>query len=172
MFWFILPPALTAVIALFLPNYTMAVNAAVTVACLIVFGVLQCKYQFLPHPTAYALQGFILLALWVGKALRGYDTLPAWDTLLHFLSGGLLVSMGATVYRRCRGDTHNLRLFRLFALFFSLAGAGLWEVYEFALDQLFHMASQNNSLADTMWDMVAGTVSATAAIFCIKKSSG
>lgn len=171
LFWFLIPPALTVLYGAVVSDLHMAANALLTAACLIAFGLVQCKYRFLPRTTAYAVQLFFLLSLWIGKALRGYNVFPPWDTLLHFLSGILLVAVGCTVYRRCRGNLQNRLLLKLFVLFFAMGGAVLWEVYEFALDRLFHMASQNNSLTDTMWDMIAGTVGAVLAAFFSKKRS-
>ena len=41
---------------------------------------------------------------------------------------------------------------------FSIASAGVWEMWEFSTDQLFGFASQNNSLNDTMWDIICGSI--------------
>lgn len=171
LFLFFIPPALTSVYALLTQQYHMATNSFAAAACILVFAFLHRKFPLLAPHAATALQLFFLLSLFIGKALRGYETLPAWDILLHFLSGLILVSASAAVYPKCGGNPANIRLMRLFAFLFAVAGAGLWEIYEFALDKLFDMASQNGSLDDTMWDMIAGTVSAAAAIFGIKKRS-
>lgn len=169
MFYFLIPPAVTAVFALCTQHYSTAANAGTAAACVLIFALLHRRFPLVSNRTAAAIQLFFLLSLLIGKALRGYDTLPAWDFLLHFLSGGILVAVGAGVYRKCGGDAQNQWLLRLFPLVFAIAGAGLWEVYEFALDQLLGMASQNGSLDDTMWDIIAGTASAVLAVFCIKK---
>ena len=46
----------------------------------------------------------------------------------------------------------------LFSIIFSIAGAAVWEIWEFSTDQLFGFLSQNNSLHDTMWDIICGTI--------------
>ena len=45
-----------------------------------------------------------------------------------------------------------------FSIFFAMAVAGGWEIWEFTTDQLLGFASQNNSLIDTMLDIICGTV--------------
>ena len=45
-----------------------------------------------------------------------------------------------------------------FSIAFSIAAAGVWEIWEFSTDQLFGFTSQNNSLIDTMGDIICGTV--------------
>ena len=45
----------------------------------------------------------------------------------------------------------------LFALFFSFACAGLWEVYEFSTDQLIGTSMQGDAF-DTMTDIISGVL--------------
>ena len=40
---------------------------------------------------------------------------------------------------------------------FSIAAAGVWEIWEFSTDMLFGFHSQNNSLIDTMMDIICGS---------------
>ena len=46
----------------------------------------------------------------------------------------------------------------VFSLLFAIACAGVWEIWEFSTDQIFGFTAQNNSLHDTMWDIICGTV--------------
>ena len=41
---------------------------------------------------------------------------------------------------------------------FSIAAAGVWEIWEFSTDMLFGFHSQNNSLIDTMMDIICGSI--------------
>jgi uncharacterized membrane protein YjdF len=52
-----------------------------------------------------------------------------------------------------------------FAFLFAVAMAGMWEIYEFTVDHLFELHSQNGSLTDTMMDMICGTLGALVASF-------
>lgn len=46
----------------------------------------------------------------------------------------------------------------IFVILFATAAAGVWEIWEFTTDSLFGLTAQNNSLNDTMWDIICGTV--------------
>ena len=46
----------------------------------------------------------------------------------------------------------------LFSIIFAIAAAAVWEIWEFSTDQLFGFLSQNNSLHDTMWDIICGSI--------------
>lgn len=52
-----------------------------------------------------------------------------------------------------------------FAFLFTVAMAGMWEIYEFTVDHLFGLHSQNGSLTDTMMDMICGTLGAVVVAF-------
>lgn len=45
-----------------------------------------------------------------------------------------------------------------FPFLFSVACAGIWELWEFATDSIFGLTAQNGSLNDTMWDIICGTI--------------
>ena len=46
----------------------------------------------------------------------------------------------------------------LFIFIFCVALAGCWELWEFTGDRLFGFQSQNNSLIDSMMDIICGTI--------------
>jgi uncharacterized membrane protein YjdF len=82
----------------------------------------------------------------------------------HLLSGVILCFVGLLVLRKMIGNQDMIRFPSLigiwFALFFSVVIASCWEIYEFTIDLLFGLLSQNGSLTDTMMDIICGTAGA------------
>ena len=88
---------------------------------------------------------------------------------MHFLSGFITAPIGKQVYINLKGDVKKRRLMLVFALLFAISLAAGWEIYEFTIDSLLKTNSQNGSLSDTMWDIIAGSVSAVIYVFVKKK---
>ena len=42
----------------------------------------------------------------------------------------------------------------LFAFSFAMMVGAVWEIFEFAMDQVFGMSMQKSGLVDTMWDLI------------------
>ncbi len=114
------------------------------------------KFRLISKGTYVALLIFIFLSVFSGRVLGIYALIPYWDKVLHFLSGFLLVLVGKDLLFKL-GKAPSRLFYLLFLLFFALSGAMLWEIYEFTLDALLGTNSQNASLSDTMWDMIAGS---------------
>lgn len=98
----------------------------------------------LPLPTQLAVQVFVVFAASVGSCMNMYTHCACYDLLIHYLSGVVLGCAGWQLEKKW-----------LFALIFSWAGAGLWEIFEFSCDVLLHAGMQGAAI-DTMTDMIAG----------------
>ncbi len=110
---------------------------------------------------------FVFATLFLGETLNYYDRFDWWDTALHGFSGLLLGVFGfllVYVLNENRSVDMTLRpgFLALFAFLFAVSFGTLWEIFEFAMDQLFGLTMQNNSLADTMWDLIADAIAAAA----------
>ncbi len=110
---------------------------------------------------------FVFATLFLGEMLNYYDRFDWWDTVLHAFSGLLLGVFGfllVYVLNENRSVDMTLRpgFLAFFAFLFAVSFGTLWEIFEFAMDQLFDKTMQNNSLVDTMWDLIADTISAAA----------
>lgn len=110
---------------------------------------------------------FVFATLFLGEMLNYYDRFDWWDTVLHAFSGLLLGVFGfLLVYvlneNRAVDMTLRPRFLAFFAFLFAVSLGALWEIFEFAVDQLFGKTMQNGSLVDTMWDLIANAVSAAA----------
>lgn len=115
---------------------------------------------------------FLVMSLFLGKVLNFYHIIPHWDKILHAFSGFILYPWGVFLYLKLNGEGNNRLLKVALALLFSISCALLWEVWEFTGDRLFGLNSQNNSLKDTMLDMIMGCMGAVISVFCHNKKSG
>lgn len=107
---------------------------------------------------------FITVTMLIANLFGFYSVIPYLDKMEHLLSGVILCFVGLLILRKM---IQRQRMARFpspiaiwFALFFSVAMAGCWEIYEFTVDRLFGLTCQNNSLFDTMTDIICGTVGA------------
>jgi len=116
---------------------------------------------------------FIFAAMFLGETRDFYARFWWWDIALHATSGGLLGIFGVLlVYilnHDARIDLHMQPGFvAFFAYCFAATVGTLWEVFEFAMDQLFAMNMQKpmfddpSGLTDTMWDLIVNSLGALA----------
>lgn len=111
---------------------------------------------------------FIFAANYLGNLKEYYTKFWWWDKMLHTMSGVILGFIGyLLIYILNKEDKGRVRLSpaftALFALSFAVFMGTLWEIYEFCGDNLLGLSMQNNSLNDTMWDLIADTVGACVA---------
>lgn len=110
----------------------------------------------------YLIFTFMFAAMYLGSVIDFYEIIPGYDKILHLISGAIIALIGYILFLSLiKGDakgTFNPMMGVLFSIIFSIAAAGVWEIWEFSTDQLFGFTSQNNSLIDTMWDIICGTV--------------
>lgn len=108
------------------------------------------------------IQSFIFLCLFLGKMYNIYAVFPWWDSFLHFISGIIVGFAGILTIKILLSEQTYCDLTPLVkalsAFLFAVASSALWEIWEFAGDQLFGFDSQLNSLIDTMTDMYVCTL--------------
>jgi len=116
---------------------------------------------------------FSFAALFLGEARSFYERFWWWDIMLHVSSGLLLGILGfllVYVLNESRRAKLNMRprFVALFAFAFAVGAGALWEIFEFAMDQLFGLNMQKpmlgdaSGLTDTMWDLIVDTLGALA----------
>ena len=114
---------------------------------------------------------FVFAALFLGEIRSYYLRIWWWDIALHTSSGlltGLLGFLLVYVLNESeRIDIHmRPRFVTMFAFMFAVAVGGLWEIFEFSMDQLVGtdmqkaMFSDPSGLTDTMWDMIVNALGA------------
>ncbi|RSV14837.1 hypothetical protein CA236_15600 [Sphingomonas sp. ABOLG] len=114
---------------------------------------------------------FIFATLFLGEVRDYYERFWWWDLALHATAGLLLGLLGFMIVYMLNEDRQvdmHMRpsFLALFAFCFSLAIGAVWEVFEFAMDQIFGMTMQKpmlgdaSGLTDTMWDLIVDAVGA------------
>ena len=139
---------------------------------LIMTPVLLAPRMHVRIPTEFQLMTviFVFATLFLGEILRYYDRFDWWDTALHGSSGLLLGIFGfllVYVMNENRSIDLQLRpgLVAFFAFVFALSVGTLWEIFEFAMDEMFGQMMQTGGLSDTMWDLVFDAIGAGAISF-------
>lgn len=160
-------PILSALYALFSNQISLLLNSLLTLGCLGGFWILDKKINIFSTKSFLSIIIFILLSVFAGRSISLYEKFIYWDKFLHFLSGFILVVVSKQIYKKLKGDTNNKALIKLFSLFTAVSGAAVWEIYEFFCDRFLGTSAQNNSLTDTMLDMILGSLSALISIFIV-----
>ena len=114
---------------------------------------------------------FMTASLYLGEVQRFYERFWWWDIVLH-ASAGLLMGIAGFLLVYLLNESKRVALhmtpgfISLFAFSFSVTIGTLWEIFEFAMDQLFGlnmqkaMLSDSSGLTDTMWDMIVNAIGA------------
>ncbi len=126
---------------------------------------------FIPAEIKLLATLFIFASLFLGEVQGYYTRFWWWDLLLHTASGFLLGVFGfLLVY--ILNEKKSLRFHMtpgfvaFFAFMFAVGVGALWEIFEFAMDQILGtnmqkaMLDDPSGLTDTMLDLVVDTVGA------------
>lgn len=108
---------------------------------------------------------FVYASLFLGEVHGYYIKYWWWDAVLHAGSGFLLGIFGFLLVHILNEletvDMHmRPRFVAFFAFMFSVGMGAIWEIFEFAMDQLFGLNMQKSGLVDTMWDLIVDTAGA------------
>jgi hypothetical protein len=120
----------------------------------------------LPNSFLAAIALFVLATIYLGEMYDLYNRLWWWDLALHGSSAmGFGIIGFLLILMLFEGDRYAAPPWALGVLSFCVAmtvGA-LWEVFEYAMDQLFGLNMQKSGLDDTMGDMMVNAVGAALA---------
>jgi hypothetical protein len=163
-FFLLLGVVLAVLQGRWLPALTTAAIAALTFLPLILGSRFRAR---IPAEMELLAVGFLYASLFLGEVHGYYVRYWWWDALLHTGSGFLLGILGFLLVHILneheRVELHMKPGFVAFFAFLFAVGLGaLWEIFEFAMDQLFGMNMQKSGLVDTMWDLIVDTVGALA----------
>lgn len=133
----------------------------------LVLTIIKVLINSIKIPISFSLRfsvlAFIFIAMFFANEFSGYSIIPYLDKIEHLSSGVILFFVGSLIFdlvNKNEKNKPNVKTMILLSLFFAISMAGIWEVYEFTTDKLFGLRSQNNSLTDTMVDIICGTVGA------------
>ena len=126
---------------------------------------------FIPAELELLTIAFIFASLFLGETRGYYGQFWWWDMALHATSGVLLGIFGFLLVHVLNGIPRlglHLRpgFVAFFAFCFALSVGALWEIFEFAMDQLAGMNMQKpflgdpSGLTDTMWDLILDALGA------------
>lgn len=151
-------------------TYGKVFQAVLIIVVLLLFrGLITWTKSELPPALRLSVLIFITIAMILANLFNMYAVIPYLDKIEHLLSGVILFFLGQFILVKMakRKQLGNLpsNIIIWFSFFFAVAMAGVWEIYEFAVDHLFGLNSQNSSLTDTMMDIICGTSGAVVASF-------
>ena len=109
----------------------------------------------------------------LGSCFNFYMIIPFLDLVLHCLSGVVFACVGVTLAQVFFGDNKTSKNFfgcLLFGVFFSLAIAMLWEIFEYALTFLGFDMMEDSIINGFESYLLSGTHSQTTAIDGITKT--
>ncbi len=108
---------------------------------------------------------FIYASMFLGEVVDAYERFWWWDAVLHISSGFILGFAGfLMLYVQLRRKRIAASPFVIGLIIFSfgVAFGTIWEIFEFAVDQIFGTNMQKNGLNDTMWDLIVDSLGALA----------
>lgn len=162
---FALAATTVAVIAAFGLGVNPPVANVIGAYAAILAGVFAAKVFRVSDGLYYTGLVFIFFASAVGSVLNLYRTFDPYDKIVHFGSGLLLAAFGVMLadyflHRMEINPVHKktaVLLTALLAFLTASAGAGIWEIFEFATDKLAGGGMQRG-MVDTLTDMIAGNL--------------
>lgn len=119
----------------------------------------------------------IFLNTFMGEGMDFYQKVRLYDKALH-IYGSAVVGLLAFVVVYTLNYTRKVRLslpfIGFFTVTFAMAMGGIWEIMEFAVDNLFGKTTQDG-LDDTMWDLIndflGGLITAAIGMLYVKYSN-
>lgn len=155
--------------------YSKAFQAVLIITVLLLIrGLVKWTESVLFPALRFSVLFFIALSMLLASMFGLYGVIPYLDKIEHLLSGVILCFIGLLILRKLirkqKLDEFPSSIAIYFALNFSVAMAGCWEIWEFATDRLFGLSSQFG-LTDTMVDIICGTVgAASTAYYLVRKA--
>ncbi|WP_125115464.1 hypothetical protein [Agathobaculum sp. Marseille-P7918] len=154
-------------------------NGLLVLAAFLLPAVPQVLYRLCHLRPVYLLEivfdGFVLAAVSFASLFGGYELIPCWDKILHFLSGFLFAVLGTAVYFAKKpghaldpADAFNASLY---TWMFAMMSAVLWEIWEYIVSFSGADPQQvvRTGVGDTMGDIIVCTVGGLiTAISCWK----
>lgn len=147
-------------------RYQAAIEVAIILCVTFLPEILGQRFQVkIPHEFETLAVVFVYLSLFLGEVQGYYVRFWWWDIVLHAGSGFLLGVLGfLLVYVLNAKEDVELNLeakfISFFAFFFAMGMGAIWEIFEFAMDQLFGMNMQKSGIEDTMWDLIVDGIGA------------
>lgn len=126
----------------------------------------------------------MILSMGGGFGFKLYQVLSHYDTVIHFLNGGIILVISFSIIK-CFFKDYDKHMIKIIVIAFlaSVTIGTLWEIYEFGVDFIFGNNMQRyqdinsgidfvgqKALLDTMVDLVVDTIGAMLAGFILVRS--
>ncbi len=160
--WF----AIAAVLAGFQGNWDSFLLSLAAIALFLLPFVVRKQFKiYIPTVFSLIIGAFLYATIILGEVEQYYQKFWWWDVMLHAGSAvafGLMGLIVILIFFKLGKLTAPRILICLFAFCFALSVGMLWEIYEFAGDQLVGTNMQQNQThgLDTMKDIIVDTVGA------------
>ncbi|WP_112324087.1 hypothetical protein [Oceanibium sediminis] len=160
--WAIL--ALSMLYALWTARWSLAFVSLATMVLSVLPRLFVERFNIrLPLTFLTVITMFVFGTIFLGEAFDFYERYWWWDVVLH---GGSAAGFGLIgflfAFMLFEGDRYAAPPWAVAFIAFCIAvtiGA-CWEIYEFAMDQIFGLNMQKSGLIDTMWDLIVDCIGA------------
>lgn len=172
--WAIL--AIATIFALFTARWSTVFVSVTAIVVTLLPALFSERFRIiLPLGFLAAISVFVFATLFLGEVFDFYNRFWWWDVVLHGFSAiGFGIIGFLFVFYLFEGDRYAAPPWALglIAFTFALSIGALWEIFEFAMDQIFGLSMQKSGLLDTMWDLIVDTfgalVGASSGFFWLK----
>ena len=117
----------------------------------------------LPKSFIGAVTVFIVGTIFLGEVGNFYERFWWWDVVMHTGSAIGFAMIGTVIMLIfVRGDRLSAPPLLLAAMAFAFAVSigAIWEIFEYAMDQIFGLNMQKSGLHDTMTDLIVDSIGA------------
>ena len=165
-------------VELYKGDYLFSILLVFSVVLSLIPSLVERSYRVtLPFELDLLITLSIFLNTFMGEGMNFYQKVRLYDKALH-IYGSAVVGLLAFVVVYTLHYTRKVRLslpfIGFFTFTFAMAMGGIWEIMEFAVDNIFGKTTQNG-LADTMWDLVndfvGGVITAAVGMLYVKYSN-
>ncbi len=155
----------SAISAIVLQRWSVAFVSVFALALIALPRVFVSRFRIrLPPSFLVIISVFVFATLFLGEVFGFYGRYWWWDIVLH---GGSAVGFGLVgflfVFMMFEGDKYAAPPIAVafFAFCFAVTIGAVWEIFEFAMDQVFGLNMQKSGLIDTMWDLIVDCLGAS-----------
>lgn len=140
------------ILQIFNGNFENVFLCLLTLVLLIMPSVVQVTFHVeFPTPLEIVIFIFIFAAEILGELSAFYQRFPHWDAILHSINGFLCAAIGfalVDIMNRQKKLTFSLSpmFLAITAFCFSMTIGVLWEFFEFAMDTLFKLDMQKDTV--------------------------
>lgn len=138
--------------------YEVGIRLTIILTALVPTMVRKILHLKISYTMEFVYLLFIIFGHFIGSILGIYNEIPHYDKIMHTLSGVLTSFVTLIVLNNINQYKFKNVIFNIvFMIVFSLAVAGIWEIFEFTSDILFQADAQRVAISgvnDTMLDMI------------------